>query len=96
MTKKKKTTTATTADSLRDQIDVTLLEEHEDGSATYQFKMSPEAQARIFSAFLIDGLIRGITEVEIDNAVFAERKRRFGDGELMADEPENKASSDNH
>lgn len=94
MTRKKKS--KVTSETLRDQIDVTLLEEHEDGSATYQFKMSPEAQARIFSAFLIDGLIRGITEVETSNAVYAERKRRYGDGELMTDGPENKTSSDNH
>lgn len=81
---------------LHEQIEVTLVEEHEDGSATYNFKMSAEVQARIFQAFMLEGIIRGVTQTEEMNALYLERKRRFGEGAVDPHDPADKDLGSNH
>jgi len=44
------------------QMDVKLLKEHEDGSATYTFDMNDEEQRSLLSLGIITALERGIEE----------------------------------
>lgn len=50
-----------------DYLNVELAEEHEDGSATYSITMPKDQQNKLFSAFFINGLSRGIGELEVEN-----------------------------
>ena len=47
---------------MRNEIRITELEEHEDGSATIQLDLSPEVFAEIFQAGFIALVKRGLKE----------------------------------
>lgn len=48
---------------MRDGIDVRLIEEHEDGSATYEFDLSPEVAEALLRNGILWAIVSGITGV---------------------------------
>jgi len=58
-----------------DTLDVTLLKEHEDGSATYQFDLTPEYADALLQNGIMWAIVSGVTGITIDK-VLEEYKER--------------------
>jgi hypothetical protein len=51
-------------------LDVTEVETHEDGSATYKVDMDDRTQEILFSSMFVSGILRGMDELKTDNQYY--------------------------
>jgi hypothetical protein len=68
---------------LGNRLKVDLMEEHDDGSATYTITSDDGTLHRLFEAFFVHAMIEGIKSVEGENQKFASLKRAATDLERV-------------
>ena len=54
---------------MSDTLNVTLLKEHEDGSATYQFDLTPEYADALLQNGIMWAIVSGVTGITIDKVL---------------------------
>jgi len=68
---------------LSSSLKVDLMEEHDDGSATYTITSSDGTLHRLFEAFFVHAMIEGIKSVEVENQKFVSLKKAATDLERV-------------
>lgn len=68
---------------LSSSLKVDLMEEHDDGSATYTIKSDDGTLHRLFEAFFLNAMIEGIKSVEGENQKFVSLKKAATDLERV-------------
>jgi hypothetical protein len=74
---------------LSGSVDVTLLEEHEDGSATYQFDLTPEYAEALLRNGIMWAIASGVTGITIDK-VLEEHMKSDDPQHMKSDNPNGK------
>jgi hypothetical protein len=73
-------------------MEVTELKEHEDGSATYRFDMTPEEHTAMCQNGIVWAIVSGITGISV-NDVLAEHLASLKEEEVAEDEAKNQRDS---
>jgi len=68
---------------LGSRLKVDLMEEHDDGSATYTITSDDGTLHRLFEAFFVHAMIEGIKSVEVENQKFVSLKKAATDLERV-------------
>ena len=54
---------------MSEQLDVTLIKEHDDGSATYQFDLTPEHSEALLKNGILWAIVSGITGATMEQVL---------------------------